>query len=490
MESKIGRLQTFENIMAFIIILAILFYLPFKIYSIGYTPTDDSNRHVVFSMADRTWEDILTIDKGLESDHNAGWHFFLRLIHKVFSLNKLELLFFASISLFILFNMAGIMISPNKAAWFVTLMIIFIVQKDFFGRLLCGRPFLISCAATLILLKYWFLPVKEDEKPISKSKIYIISIVSLTLSVWLHGSWYIFLLLPASLLLAGQIKKSLELGFLILVSTLIGAYLTGEFKEFLNFHFSATFNIFTERVYNWQLVSEFAEGDISSFWLIVCFSVIILLLKTNRLKLNELSREPIFIGILLSWLASIKVIRFWVDWGNIFFMFWLTYKLSDLIKLMESTKKTFFRWFLFLFILISNAILIPQANWDQRKERQGKIADFSKMELSDYRPDDGGIVYNDSMATFYLNYFENPDARYRYVIGFEPAIVPAENRSVFRDIVYTDFHFKSYEPWIKKLTNKDRIFTTVDISKNYPQLDWIKAANKLWIGKLPKQHEE
>ncbi len=111
---------------------------------------------------------------------------------------------------------------------------------------------------------------------------------------------------------------------------------------------------------------------------------------------------------------------------------------------------------LFLFIIASIIILIPLAKWDERSERQAHFADFSKKELATFKPGPNGIIYNDLMLEFYYQYFENPEGEYRYILGFEPAIMPAE----------------------------DRIFTCVNISKNYNNLDWIKASSKLWIGKL------
>ena len=94
------------------------------------------------------------------------------------------------------------------------------------------------------------------------------------------------------------------------------------------------------------------------------------------------------------------------------------------------------------------------------------------------------------MDHFYHQYYADPEGKYKYVLGFEPAIMFPENRKIFREIIYSSFHHSSYKPWIDKLTEKDRIFASVDLSPYYPQLDWIKAGNKLWIGKLPKSKNE
>ena len=477
-----------EKLLAIIIIAIALILIPLKIISIGYKPLDDACRHVAFSMGNRNWSDILVITPGLESDHNAGWHTLLRVVQRCLNFDKEQLLNFSIIFLFLLFNLTGAITSRNCAAWFVTMLIIFIIQIDFFSRLVCGRPFIISCSAALILFKIWFTEPKEKSDNPSKFIIYLISFIALTVSVWLHGTWYNFLLIPITLFLSGKPLKALELIVLIAISTLAGAYLTGDFHEFLYFHYQATLNILSEKIYNWQLVTEFAEGNVYYAWLFPIVIIISLLHKMNKLKLNELSRDSVFIFILLSWLLSLRVTRFWFDWGLIAVCYWLSGKISVLISEMESVKKPFIRYFLFLFLIAASIVIIPQANWDKRAEHKSNIADFSKQELADFIPEEGGIVYNDSMSEFYFNYYTYPEAKYRYILGFEPAIMPQEDKVVFRDIVFTNYHYSAYKPWIAKLTPKDRIYTKVNISDYYKELDWIKASSKLWIGKLKNRN--
>ena len=230
MESRYSKINAFERYMSVIIIATFLFYVAFKIHSTGYEPSDDAHRHVVFAISNQEWSDSLIIAKGLESDHNAGWHSFLNVIHQLFGINKFGLLIFSYVSLFMLFNIVGIAVSPNIAAWFVTLILVAFIQTNFYGRLLSGRPFILSCTTTLLLLKLWFTAPKDGET-LNNLNTYLISFIALTLCVWLHGSWYLFLILPASLLIAGQLKKSFYLTLIIVLATLCGAFLTGAALE-------------------------------------------------------------------------------------------------------------------------------------------------------------------------------------------------------------------------------------------------------------------
>jgi hypothetical protein len=293
--------------------------------------------------------------------------------------------------------------------------------------------------------------------------------------------------LPTALILSGKIKKSLELTFIIFVSTLLGAYLTGELKTFIYYHHFATLNIFSEKIYNWQLVSEFAEGSTKVMWMVPTLLIIILLVYSKKLKLNELCRDPNFILILLTWMLSIKVTRFWIDWGDIVLMFWLSNNISVLILDMKTVKKPIFKYALFSVIIIAICISIPNLKWTTRGLKDYS-ADFTREDLLAFKPEVGGIIYNDLMSHFYSNYYTNPFANYRYVLGFEPAIMQSENKKVLREITYSGYHYTSYKPWIDKLSKKDRIFTSVDIRNYYSQLDWIKAGRKLFIGKLRSQN--
>ena len=483
MNSNITKTLNIEKLTAIIILLAVFVYIPYKILSFGYRPTDDTNRHIAFSQTNQTWSDVLVIEPSLSADHNAGWHFTLRTLHKYLGLNKEKLLTIIVVGMFLAFNLTGSLLSSNIASWSIVLLIMFVFDRGIFFRVLSGRPFIISSITALVLYKLWFI---ESFQQIKTSNKYLITLIFIALAVWLHGTWYTFLILPIALLLSGKLKKSIELCLIILISTVIGSYLTGNFSQFLYFHYANTINIFSEKVYNWQLVSEFAEGNVQIFEIIPTAFIIILLIYSKKITLNELSKDPLFIMVLLCWMLSIKVTRIWFDWGLIALMFWLSYKITDLIKEMQSIKKPVFRWTLFLFIIVSLIVFLANSEWDNHQKRKSFSVDFSNPKFAEYKPLEGGIIYNDAMEHFYYNYFSDHEGKYKYVLGFEPAIMLPENRKIYREISYSGFHYTSYKPWIDKLTLKDRIFTSSDIRLNYPELDWIMAGQKLFIGKRRK----
>ncbi len=475
--------QNIEKLLAILILFATFIFIPYRILSIGYMPEDDANRHIAFSTTNQAWSDVLVIEPSLSSDHNAGWHSLLRFFHKYFKISKEGLIYLSVIGLFCLFNITGTMLSPNKVAWIILLLTIYLFDIRFIYRILTGRPFIISNTVTLILMKIWFLDSEKKDYSLK----YLSSIILLTIAVWIHGTWYTFLILPMALLLSGEIKQSLELSFIILLSTILGAFLTGDFHQFLYFHYTATLNIFSEKIYNWQLVTEFAEGNITLLWLVPTLFISILSIYSKKMKFNDLSKDRVFICILLCWLLSLKVVRFWVDWGIVALIFWLSHKLSELIEDMQSIKKPFMRSIMFIFVVLSSILFITNSAWNNQKNRAEFSVDFSKPEFAEYKPLDGGIIYNDDMYHFYYQYYNDPEGKYKYALGFEPVTMTNENRMIFREITYSYYNYKSYKTWIDKLTEKDRIFASTDLRKYYPQLDWIKAGKHLYIGKEKKE---
>lgn len=489
MDTEIRSRNCFEKIMATLIVVAALIYLPVKILSMGYLPTDDTNRHIAFSMLDKAWPDVLVQEPGFGADHNAGWHMVLRFLNRRCNVSREGLMYFSTVGMFLLLNLTGAFIIPCSVTWFIVLLIIFIAESSMFGRMVCGRPFIVSCFSTLIILRLWFIDVKKyGQHEFCVTAKYLLSLAALTLGVWIHGTWYIFLIFPMAQLLAGNIKKTFELTLLIALATLLGAYMTGHFSEFLQYHFSAPKNIYSEQVFNWQLVTENGEGNPGWTWLIFAFGIFAVLIYNKRARLNELAYDPLFFLIMLTWLPAIKIIRFWADWGRISLMFWLCYKLTDVIRDMELVKKAFFRYVLFILVIAGALIIIPKAPWSQQKLREFYTADFTKEELKPFKPEEGGIVYNDQMFHFYFQFYNEPEGKYRYILGFESATMPREDKVVLRDLSYTGGHASAYKPWIDKLTKKDRIFASNDITKEYPQLDWVRASNKLWIGKLKENN--
>ena len=484
-----------ESGILLLIILSALIFIPFKILSYGWTPSDDANRHVAFSTIDAKWSDILIIDDKYDTDHNAGWHQILRFLHKHCGFAKEDLMFFSVAGLFLLLNICGIITSPSPISWCVVLLMMLNIDGSIAYRMIMGRPFLFSCATTLVILYLWSFNSYEKRKPSQKIiwLKYLITLTSLSLSVWIHGSWYLFLIIPISFFIAGKTEDSLKLTACIILSTVIGAFLTGDFTNFLYFQFFATFSIFSEPTFNWLLVGEFAAGYQPVNWGLWVATIIFLSIKKCNYKLKDIGNDPVFIMILLSWMGSIWVYRFWLDWGRIALMLWLSYKIYDIIKSSCSLNNPRIRYCLSLFVIICLVLcFVNDSEGRYTKAAMIQPIDFYSEQTLDklkgWEPGDGGIVYSTRMECFYQHFYMYPSAKWKYILGFEPAIMKQEDRQTMRDIDYTGME-ESYSPWVKKMTEKDRLILRTKLY-TFPELEWKKGNRTWWIGRLKKEKDK
>ena len=252
------------------------------------------------------------------------------------------------------------------------------------------------------------------------------------------------------------------------------------------------FTIYSEETYNNILVSENWSGMQSVSWMIFFVIIIALSIYKNKKTLNELIYDPAFMLTWLCWAGSIKIARFWVDWGRMGLLFWTAYRVDELIKSSASLKKPRVRYCLTVFIIIC---LIFMCSHDG----QGRFTGTTKIQPIDFHgqytgdalegwaPEPGGIVYNDSMGTFYLHFFTYPHAPWRYIMGFEVGIMKPEDKKVARNIDYYE-EAEEYLPWVEKMTEKDRIITVKGKLK-LPDIEWKKASKYFWIGRLKKKSE-
>ena len=60
----------------------------------------------------------------------------------------------------------------------------------------------------------------------------------------------------------------------------------------------------------------------------------------------------------------------------------------------------------------------------------------SNPELKGWLPDKGGIFYSADMFLFYQTFFKNPKADWRYMIGFEPTLMPADDLKNYNLIMW------------------------------------------------------
>jgi hypothetical protein len=197
--------------------------------------------------------------------------------------------------------------------------------------------------------------------------------------------------------------------------------------------------------------------------------------------------NPFFMLAVIGWLLSLKINRFWWDWGMPAFLGWMAVELQaqfDRNLAVDSAKRL-------LVTLGLAAGLFLGFTSDRDSRWTGNLTtEYLTPEtpgIAGWLPGSGGIVYNPSMDTFFATFFKNPTADWRYIHGFEPGLMRPEDLEVLRHIQWTHGDARAYGPWVKKLRPEDRLFVSASSGAmpNIPELEWKYAVSGLWIGRLP-----
>ena len=91
------------------------------------------------------------------------------------------------------------------------------------------------------------------------------------------------------------------------------------------------------------------------------------------------------------------------------------------------------------------------------------------------------------MYCFYEHFYQYPTKKWKYILGFEGAIMKKEDKQVIYNIGYNGLE-EDYSPWINKMTEKDRLILPSRLHK-FPQLEWIRGNRNWVIGRLKKKSE-
>jgi hypothetical protein len=108
-------------------------------------------------------------------------------------------------------------------------------------------------------------------------------------------------------------------------------------------------------------------------------------------------------------------------------------------------------------------------------------------DLKGWLPDKGGILYSTDMTVFYQTFYKNPHGDWRYMLGFEPTLMPAEDFAVYHNILWNYGDARTYTPWLLKMKPADRLVLRGARSTppGLPELEWNYGVSGLWVGRVP-----
>jgi hypothetical protein len=479
-------LRRYVPLMAWVIVVATLLLIPLKIISYGYLPGDDALRSAAKAVSGKTWPQVVVLDQVYKIDHEYGWSCLLDKLHTVGGADVDLLVSFAVVSLFVLAGVASMVWLRYPEVWLASLSVAMVsVLMPY--RFLLGRPFIITIAALLVILFLWRR--FGSERP----KGWMLGVITgaIVASVYLHGTWYLWALPVTAFFLAGQFRWGFALAGCSIAGVVLGSLLTGHLIEYplqaVQMMLRATGKHMTQRTMATELQPQ--GGD---FLALILFAGLLVLRRLAPLKAPPLLRDPVFWLACLGWTLEFKVGRFWSDWGWPALLVLMTWDLEMLLASRLATN-SFRRLGLAAGVsLIAFLAMTTDASsrWTANLTQEYLTAD--NPDLKGWMPEKDGILYTTDMTMFFQTFFKNPHGDWRYILGFEPALMRSEDFEVYHKVLWNNGDSKAYAPWLLKMQPVDRLVIRGGrgAPPHIPQLEWNYGVSGIWVGRLPAQRTD
>jgi hypothetical protein len=480
-----SRQQRYLDLLILVVCLAVIFIAALRIIGHGFQPSDDALRHVAKVVSGKGWSDILVVRAEITMDSHPGWHTVLRGFQKLIEPQPDDLLVFSIVFIFLLFAFIPIFYFRRPEAWILALLIMLLFSFGTLFRTFYGRPFIVSMFMIVLFCFLW-KRIRDKKRPWVELIGYALAAA---LSTWIHGTWYLLSLPLAALLLSRQWRVLWLMSLSTAGGIVLGACLTGRPMEFLYqmaFHAMEAFN---SHVFQRQLVTEFRPFDGAPIMIVL----VILVLLWQRIRGEDISKSvdnPVFFLGALGWSMGFVAARFWSDWGWPAMTVWLALEIQRILE-KEIKPFTLKR----LAIVIGACLVLFLALTNDRGSRWTRNlgVTWPKMAEADHRPwlpNEGGILYNDNMGLFYNVFYHNPYGPWRYMLGFEPIWMPKDDLAIYRKIQLTRGKAESYEPWVRKMTQKDRMLLIRTSEPKIKGLEWHEVVPTVWSGRLLRHTQD
>ncbi len=469
--------------LVFAIVIGSILLTSLKIISYGYLPVDDALRHAAKVVSGKSWQEIVVLRPDMITDRHEGWHVFLGGIHRLTGCGKEGLVVFSVVSLAILFLLTPMPWLSRPEVWPLTIALVAVVAPATVGRLFMGRPFILTMAVLLAVCFLW-PRLKSPKLPVGTLSVLVVLVA---ISTWFHGVPHLFFLPFLAFLLAREWLVAGRFAALVAIGVMLGASLTGHPILFIREGLILSCRAFLGSSLQQMLVVEFQaySGDVT-FMLGI---LIVLLWRRVRgeWNLGQLIRDPVFLLMCLGWVLGFSVRRFWFDWGFVAAIAWLAAEMDGVTErrlpaLSNQRIVIALCAGLFLYLNLSSDL---QGRWTWCLRKQ--YLSLSDPVQREWLPEPGGIVYSDSNRIFYDTFYTNPQAPWRYLLAFEPTLMPDEDLRIWRRIQWNEGAYAAFAPWVAKMKPADRLILQRDgPAPSIPPLEWASPASHIWVGRLPR----
>jgi hypothetical protein len=480
--ARFDALRRYVPLAVWIIVSLTLLVIPLKIISMGFLPVDDALRHAAKAVSGKPWPDILVVGKSFLIDHNFGWHLLLRQIYLWFHCTPEGLVLLEVTALFLLLAFSALPWLKRPEAWLATL-VLASAFEHWEIRYMSGRPFLLSISVLIAILFAW----NKFGSSSPKWWMWLFSTISIFLATFVHGVWYLWALPVAAFFLAREFRWGFMLFGSWMIGTLTSAVLTGHPINYLIQALEMAHRAIGMHLTEWTMATEFFPTGGDSM-LLVLLGVLVIVRKITQLNARPLMSNPAFLLTCLGWLFGLKIMRFSSDWGWPAMLVLMTCDLQQLLQSrveINSLKRLAYSCFFAAAVYLSITANL-ESRWTGSLSKE--YLDASNPKLKSWMPDKGGILYSVDMFVFYDTFFKNPDGDWRYMVGYEPTLMPDEDFAVYHKILWNFNTIKAYQPWVEKMKPADRLVSRGGhgADPNIPQLEWYYGVSGIWIGRLPR----
>jgi hypothetical protein len=463
------------------IVILVVVVIPFKIVSYGYLPGDDALRHAAKAVSGKPWQEILVLGDSFKIDHNLGWHLFLRQIYLWTKCGAEGLVVFSVVALFLLAIGSALPWLKRPEAWLISFLLS-VMTSDTAIRFMLGRPFLLTIFGTMTILFAW--QAHGSSPPKWRMVLWMTPLIALC--IFIHGVWYLWVLPIAAFFFAGQFRWGLMLGVSWIAGTILGASLTGHPIDALEQAVIMAQRAFALHDTQRTLVTEFQPSPPDILALII-FGGLVILRQLSGIKWRPLTGNPAFWLAFFGWVLSFKAGRF-ADWGHPALMVLVACDL-DLFLQSRMAADSFKRLVLVCCVAATTFLATTSdvgSRWTNSLTWQFLTPD--NPDLKGWLPEKEGILYSVDMNIFYQTFYKNPNADWRYILGYEPALMSDEDFKVYQDVLWNFGDPRAYQPWVDKMRLQDRLVIRNPRSSPpaIPQLEWNYGVSDIWIGRLPQ----
>jgi hypothetical protein len=300
----------------------------------------------------------------------------------------------------------------------------------------------------------------------------------------MHPSWYLFLFPVFVCFLARRWKLGLGLLGALALGVLLAGALYGHPVAFVEQSVLHSVLALGTPAPSETLAIEFTPGSSSAQMLLG----VLLLLLWRHARGRWTSRtvdNPIFLLAASGWLLGWVVVRFWSDWGTPAILIWMALELQELLE--ERLSVLSLRRLAVSLVAGLAALLVLSANLRGQRfaAAENPYLSLTSPDVGSALPDPGGILYTDDMRVFFQLFYRRPSAPWRYIVGYEPALMPPDDVATFRKVLaYRTAD--SFAPWTAKMTPKDRlILLSTQGQPPIPALEWTQVSPTVWSGRRP-----